>query len=59
MGKNFRVTLEAQLQDPEFKREWDALEPEFQAIKAMLDAEEEMGETSATPGRLAVSGQAR
>ena len=37
MGKNFRETLEVQLQDPEFKKEYDALEPEFQIIRAMLD----------------------
>ena len=54
MGKNFRVTLEAQLQNLEFKREWDALAPEFEAIEAMLDAEEEM---SLPSGQLTVSGQ--
>ncbi len=37
MGKNFRETLNKQLLDPEFKAEWDALEPEYQIIKAMLD----------------------
>lgn len=37
MGKNFREALNEQLQNPEFKKEWDALEPEFQIIKAMLD----------------------
>lgn len=38
MGKNFRETLNEQLKNPEFKKEWDALEPEYQIIKAMLDA---------------------
>ena len=37
MGKNFRETLNKQLENPEFKMEWDALEPEYQIIKAMLD----------------------
>ncbi len=37
MGKKFRETLNEQLKNPEFKKEWDALEPEFQIIKAMLD----------------------
>jgi len=37
MGKNFRETLNKQLENPEFKKEWDALEPEYQIIKAMLD----------------------
>lgn len=37
MSKNFRETLNQQLQNPKFKAEWDALEPEFQIIKAMID----------------------
>ena len=37
MGKNFRETLNQRLQNPEFKSEWDAMEPEYQIIKAMLD----------------------
>ena len=36
MGKNFRETLNEQLRDPEFKSEWDALEPERQIVRAML-----------------------
>ncbi len=38
MGKSFRESLDEQLKDPEFKQEWDALEPEFQVIRAMIDA---------------------
>lgn len=45
MGKNFRDTLNQQLKDPEFKGEWDALEPEYQIIKAMLDGRNEMSIT--------------
>lgn len=41
MGKNFRETLNEQMQNPEFRKEWDALEPEFQIIKAILDARKE------------------
>ena len=41
MGKNFRETLSKQLKNPEFKKEWDALEPEYQIIKAMLDTRKE------------------
>lgn len=37
MGKNFRETLTEQLKNPEFKKEWDALEPEFQIIKSMIE----------------------
>lgn len=40
MGKNFRETLTEQLKDPEFRAEWDALEPERQIIRAMLDGRE-------------------
>ena len=36
MGNNFRETLNEQLKDPEFKAEWDALEPEFQIMKGVL-----------------------
>ena len=36
MSRNFRHTLNEQLKNPEFKAEWDALEPEFQVIQAML-----------------------
>lgn len=38
MGKNFRETLNQQMGNPEFKKEWDALEPEFDIIKAIVDA---------------------
>lgn len=45
MGKNFRETLNEQLKNPEFKKEWDALEPEYQIIKAMLDTRNEKSMT--------------
>ena len=45
MGKNYRETLNEMMKDPEFKKEWDALEPEFQIIKAMIDARNEKGIT--------------
>ena len=38
MGKNFRETLDEQMKNPEFKEEWDALEPEYQIIKSMLSS---------------------
>ena len=41
MGKNFRETLEKQLQDPVFKKEFDALEPEYQIVEAILKARAE------------------
>ena len=45
MGKNFRETLNEQLKNPEFKKEWDALDPEYQIIKAMLDTRNEKAVT--------------
>ena len=50
MGKNFRETLNEQMQNPEFRKEWDALEPEFQIIKAILDARKEKNITHAVLG---------
>lgn len=41
MGKNFRETLDVQLGNPDFKAEWDALEPEFQVVQAMLQGRKE------------------
>lgn len=41
MGKNFRASLNEQLKNPEFKKEWDNLEVEFQIIKAIMDGRNE------------------
>lgn len=41
MAKNFRETLNEQLKDPAFKKEYDALEPEFQIIIALLNGRKE------------------
>ena len=35
---DFRDYLEKQLQDPEFKKEWDDLEPEYNMMQAIVDA---------------------
>ena len=40
MGKNFRETLNELLNDPQFRAEWDAMEPERQIMRAMLDGRE-------------------
>lgn len=40
MGKNFRETLNQQLNDPPFRAEWDTMEPERQIMRAMLDGRE-------------------
>ena len=38
--KNFRDSLNEHLKNPEFKKEWDALEEEYRLIRQKLDAEE-------------------
>ncbi|MCD8119821.1 MAG: helix-turn-helix domain-containing protein [Lachnospiraceae bacterium] len=43
--KTFQEYLDEQLKDPEFKAEYDALEPEFALIQAMIDARRETGLT--------------
>lgn len=35
---DFQNYLNKQLQDPNFKKEWDSLEPEFNTIQAIIDA---------------------
>ena len=42
---NFDEFLNAQMKDPEFKAEWDALDPEFSVVEAMLKARKESGLT--------------
>ena len=41
----FNDYLNKQLADPEFKKEWEALEPEFAIVQAMIDARKESGLT--------------
>ena len=41
MGRTYREFLNEKLKNPEFKKEWDELEPEYQLIKAMLRARDE------------------
>lgn len=45
MSTNFKDYLNEQLQNPEFKAEYDALEPEFAIIQAMIDARKASGIT--------------
>lgn len=42
---NFNDYLQEQLKDPEFQAEYDALEPEFSFMQAMIDARRETGMT--------------
>lgn len=39
--KNFRETLADEMKDPEFRAEWEALEPEFQIMRAIIEGREE------------------
>ena len=38
MGKNFRETLNEQLQNSEFKAEWEALKTERHIMRASIEA---------------------
>ena len=42
---SFNEYLKEQMKDPEFKREYDALEPEFAIIQALIDARKASGLT--------------
>lgn len=35
---DFQVFLKEEMKNPEFKREWDNLEPEYDMIQAIIDA---------------------
>ena len=41
MELTYRQVLKEKMKNPEFRKEWDELEPEFQLIKAMLKARDE------------------
>jgi predicted transcriptional regulator len=45
MSEYFSDYLETKLKDPEFKAEYDALEPEFAIIRAMIEARRDAGLT--------------
>ena len=45
MKDDFEKYLEEQLKDKEFRKEWEALEPEYTIMKAMFDARTSMGLT--------------
>lgn len=45
MSTNYKDYLNEQLKDPEFKAEYEALEPEYAIIQAMIDARKASGLT--------------
>ena len=42
---DFRKFLNKQLEDPDFRKEWDEMESEYQIMKAMIAARMETGIT--------------
>ncbi|MCI8442522.1 MAG: helix-turn-helix domain-containing protein [Provencibacterium sp.] len=42
---DFREYLQEQLKDPEFMAEWEALQPEFAVVRAMIEARKKNGLT--------------
>lgn len=42
---SFKEYLDEQMKDPAFAEEWERLEPEYAVIKAILDAQDELGIT--------------
>ena len=42
---DFRKFLNKQLEDPDFRKEWDEMEPEYQIMKAMIASRMETGIT--------------
>ena len=47
--KKLEDVLQEKMEDPEFKKEWDALEPEFRRIRQSLNRE---GKKFTSPHRL-------
>ena len=45
MKEDFQKFLDEQLEDPYFRKEWEALEPEYTIMKAMIDARNAEGLT--------------
>ena len=45
MKDDFQRYLEQQLEDPDFRREWEVLEPEYSIMQAMIDARNTEGLT--------------
>ena len=42
---NYDKYLEEQMNDPEFRKEWEALQPEFAIVQAIIDARKSTGMT--------------
>lgn len=42
---DFTEWLSGEMEDPEFRKEYDKLEPEFQLVRALIDGRHENGMT--------------
>lgn len=42
---NYDTFFEEQMKNPEFRKEWEALQPEFAIVQAMIDARNKTGMT--------------
>ena len=45
MKDDFQKYLDKQLENPEFRKEWESLEPEYAIMQALIDARNEAGIT--------------
>ncbi|MDA8086464.1 MAG: helix-turn-helix transcriptional regulator [Nitrospiraceae bacterium] len=50
-GRTLKEYIAEQMKDPEFKKAWDDLDPEFQVLKAMIKAREKTGVSQAELAR--------
>ncbi len=50
-GRTLKEYIAEQMMNPEFKKAWEDLEPEFQIFKAMIKAREKTGITQAELAR--------
>jgi ribosome-binding protein aMBF1 (putative translation factor) len=50
-GRTLKTYITEQMNDPEFKKAWDALDPEFQVLKAMIKGRERTGISQAELAR--------
>jgi len=50
-GRTLKEYIAEQMKDPEFKKAWEDLDPEFQVLKAMIKAREKTGISQAELAR--------
>ena len=50
-GRTLKSYITEQMKNPEFKKSWDDLDPEFQILKAMIKAREKAGMSQAELAR--------